>query len=90
MQMAIKSALDACHSLYKEVGLSNFMLEEVEASEDGRLWHVTIGFDKMRPVRSEILAALGNRELVRVYKTFKVDANTGTFKGMKIWHGDAE
>ena len=59
-------------------GISNVQLEEVELTEDGRYWLITLSY----PVPRE-LASL-NFNFKRKYKVFTIDALTGEVKSMKI------
>lgn len=56
------------------------MLEEVEESEDGKYWLVTVGYDVRKPSR---LAAFAP-EFSRAYKTLKVDSSTRRVVSVKI------
>jgi hypothetical protein len=62
-----------------DIHLESVMLEEIELSEDGRTWEVTIGytFQDFRNLGIPISRA-------RHYKSFKIDASTGAIKSMKI------
>lgn len=65
-------------SLYANQNISNVQLEEVEISDDGKYWLITLSY----PVPPE-LAAL-NFNFKRKYKVFTIDAQTGEVKSMKI------
>ena len=45
MKQAVQIALEFCRSLYAPEKLTDFLLEEVELSDDEKFWLVTIGFD---------------------------------------------
>ncbi|NEP39641.1 MAG: hypothetical protein F6K35_10475 [Okeania sp. SIO2H7] len=65
--------------------IEDLRIEEVELSEDEKFWSITLGFnrpaDKVEDPLGEALDAPRYR---REYKIFKVDAETGQIKSMKI------
>ena len=84
LHQAVAAAEKFFHELY--LHSSNLLLEEVE-EKDGK-WLITLGFDTERTVQESLPALLGplskRREMVRVYKTFVVDANSGSVRAMKM------
>jgi len=74
--------------LYPKLGTgANVMLEEVEESEDGSYWLVTMGYDVEQRVSGPagLQHMFGSGSLVhRRYKIFKVDAKTGRIVSMRI------
>jgi len=67
--------------LYADQGVSNVQLEEVELTDDGQYWLITLSY----PVG--LLSQAPANFLVnsnRKYKVFKIDAKTGEVKSMKI------
>ena len=54
-------------------------LEEVEASQDGELWHVTISFVREPAKLAEML-----EPMIREYKVVTVRAQDGQVQSMKI------
>ena len=60
--------------LYAGQGVSDVQLEEVELTEDGQYWLITLSY----PTNAIFIDA--NRK----YKVFKIDAKTGEVKSMKI------
>ncbi len=72
--------------------LENLRLEELELSEDSRMWLVTLGFDvpSQRHVSEveRVLSSGGVRSpqktYQRQYKIFQVDAETGAVQSMKV------
>ena len=62
--------------LYTDQDVSNVQLEEVELSDDGKRWMITLSF----PEPSQ----LGTFKFRRKYKVFTIDAKTGDVKSMKI------
>lgn len=93
----LKTAVSATHDYLLSIqdimgSLEDLRLEEVELSEDKKYWLITLGFDL--PVRNQnplgialdITGSLrreGNL-LVRKYKLFKVNSETGEVEAMKI------
>lgn len=78
-RVAAQAASAYFSDLYPNV--SSFSLEEVELSDDGNHWQITLGFDiadgtgmvpfPFRPPKTK-------------FKVFKVDAHTGKVLAMKI------
>ncbi|HYG11544.1 MAG TPA: hypothetical protein VD835_16475 [Pyrinomonadaceae bacterium] len=79
VKQAAQSASNFIVGLYSNETLSEVMLEEVELSEDGKYWLVTLSF--LAP-SSSVNSILGIRG--RLYKIFKVDTDTGEVVSMKI------
>lgn len=83
---AVKSASFHLESLLGPV--KDVRLEEVELSDDGRWWFVTLGYYRpdARPVPStamnDLLGTAGT--VPREYKVFTVDADNGVVKAMKM------
>lgn len=85
---ATESALAALAAYYP-LGVRNILLEEVEASADGKEWLITLGFDVTRQREPRAIEKLlpsfhDYVEVERIYKTFHVDAATGQVTAMKI------
>jgi hypothetical protein len=78
VKQAAQSASNFIAGLYSNETISDVRLEEVELSEDGKHWLITLSFP--------LPASLGVMYLggARQYKLFKVDANTGEVLSMKI------
>ena len=87
---AVKAAMDYFRRLFK----APVTLEEVELSEDGGDWHVTLGYPDSWAESSKQTKSLLKRHpfsLIEAvdkpalkYKRFVVDARTGRVKSMKI------
>ncbi len=80
VKQATRIAMHYLFELMPALRNQNVMLEEVEQSDDGRYWLITLGYDSV----SRAAVVLGLRGQAREYKTFKVDANTGEVLSMKI------
>jgi hypothetical protein len=84
LHQAVAAAERFFRKLYPQA--SNLLLEEVEESE-GK-WLITLGFDTERLIHESLPALLGplpsRKEMVRVYKTFIVDAASGSVRAMKM------
>lgn len=65
-------------SLYSPELAANVRLEEVEMSDDGDFWLITLSYP--RTGLDAIMGSSGNRE----YKQFKIEAGTGKVISMKI------
>lgn len=77
---AAQRASEYFASLYQDI--LNPQLEEVELSDDGQYWFITLSY----PVAPELSAL--NFNFKRKYKVFKIDAKTGEVKSMKIRKAD--
>lgn len=87
IQDAVKAARDFAEVLYSEGELKQLRVEEIESSEDGKHWLVTLGW--VEPATRQIggFAGLTNatiEPLPRVYKVFTIDAETGRVLSMKM------
>ena len=66
-----------------DIPKSKSRIEEVELTDDGRYWLITLSFDvpvELNPSMGTTLATVGERQ----YKVFKVDARSGEVLSMKI------
>lgn len=75
---AAERASEYFAGLYQDQRLSNVQLEEVELTDDGKFWLITLS----HPVPNESPALTFSFK--RKYKVFKIDAKTGEVKSMKI------
>ena len=58
-------------------------LEEVEFSEDGKFWHVTLSYLRdLNP--AEIADAIAEPSAVREFKVITISSDTGEVQSMKI------
>ena len=90
--VAMKTAAD----FFAEQKLYDLALEEVEMTDDNKFWLITLGFsteentptDKADEIAgiNQVLALINpqSQKYHRKYKTFKIDADTGKFRAMKI------
>ena len=74
VQVAAARAVDFLRSLPETGPIHDLRVEEVELTEDGRHWLITLGYAN-NPV------SLADR---RQYKQFKVSAASGEVESMKI------
>ena len=83
---AVQAAQNWVRDLYAEADIKHLRLEEVEFSETGGYWLITLGWVEPAVRQSGLAAALQSevQALPRVYKTMEVDAETGAVKSMKI------
>jgi hypothetical protein len=77
VKRAVGIAADYFRELFPQAAKANMMLEELEESDDGRFWLVTLGYDV------ENRAFFGNAP-TRSYKTFRINADTGKVHSVKI------
>lgn len=87
--VGIKEAVSAANQFVNEVYSNTFpdlMLEEITRSDDDKYWLITLGFTRESTYRTPLHAAMGTalKERERVYKTVKVDAETGQPIAMQI------
>jgi hypothetical protein len=76
---AAQRASEYFAGLYSDQKIHNVQLEEVEISDDGKYWLITLSY----PVIPQDIAPIqfiGKRK----YKLFTIDAETGQVKSMKI------
>jgi hypothetical protein len=79
---AVSSATKALQDLFPGEKFAGLELEEVELTEDGKSWLITLGFDVPRKGVLSLPPAMMGYE--RKYKIFKVDGRTGNVTAMKI------
>lgn len=90
VKQAIAAAIESVKDFYGEP--PDLLLEEVERSEDDKHWLITLGFSvapATQPANTlqQLSAALKSPR--RVYKVFRVDADTGKVDSMKIREAQA-
>jgi len=76
---ASKLAIKYFASLYEDK-YCNLNLEEVEISEDGKYWYITLGYD----IAMSFSDALPLKKIGREFKRFKIDIETGKVLSMQI------
>lgn len=94
---AVKTARQYANELYEDEDIKHLGLEEVVFDESKKEWQITLGYDSYRVKTIEqtpnsiqvavgSLFATGNieKETLREYKTFRISAEDGKFKGMLI------
>ena len=88
VQVAVQRAMAQARNFYATEGIVDLTLEEVEVSEDGSQWMITLGFflpSKRAPSDlGEMLRQIQGKTYERRYKVFQVDAKTGEVGAMKI------
>jgi hypothetical protein len=88
VKKAVNFAIQAIHDFYDEQELTDLALEEVEQTDDE--WLITLGFlvPNKNPVKHNVfsmaVAAANDRQYIRKYKIFAVDAESGKVISMKI------
>ncbi|MGE0824188.1 MAG: PolC-type DNA polymerase III N-terminal domain-containing protein [Candidatus Binatia bacterium] len=84
---AVQTARNYLGMLYGTTKLHDVQLEEVELSDDGKFWLVTLGFSRPLPAETidSLRAALtGETQYKREYKIFKIDSEKSEVQSMKI------
>ncbi|MDT7688578.1 MAG: hypothetical protein QOE46_1337 [Acidobacteriota bacterium] len=84
VKQAAQTASTYFADLYAQQGVSDVRLEEVEITEDGKFWLITLSFPDPDPPPATFTSLMGATGPSRKYKIFKVDAATGDVKSMKI------
>ncbi|MBO3463984.1 hypothetical protein [Aetokthonos hydrillicola] len=93
MKIDVRSAVMAAKKYFEDIqdmignSINDILLEEVELSENKKLWYVTLGFSRPavkneRTLIPDVISLAARNE--REYKVFTVDAETGEVKSMKI------
>jgi len=82
----VKEAVSIAKNFMKDLYASSFslkdlILEEVDQTDDGKYWLITLGFSREKP---NISALLPSVQIERVYKSIKVDKETGEPVAMQI------
>ena len=83
VKQAVSKAMESAKSLYEGSEIRNLLLEEVELSEDGKNWLVTIAFTQQDSSKSTSPTSTGPA-YERAYKVIKLRADTGEVIAMKI------
>jgi len=91
---AVKIARNFASDLFVDEDIKNLGLEEVIFKESDNEWQVTLGYDSYKVKTKETAPNLHfsmmlaptsiEKETLREYKTFRIDAKDGSFKGMLI------
>jgi hypothetical protein len=76
---AAQRASEYFAGLYSDQKINNVQLEEVEISDDGKYWLITLSYPVF-PQDIVPIQFIGKRK----YKLFTIDAETGQVKSMKI------
>ena len=85
VKQAVRLAKKYFDELYEGEDLPNVLLEEIEITEDEKLWLITFGYDTDHTVELPYDTVLGPRvRHLRDYKTVEVDAVTGELIALKI------
>ena len=79
---AVEIAIRAFYEFYPDLVSADVRLEELEKTEDGKAWIVTLGYDAKRKLSPHQKAF--QTEEYRAYKTFQIDKATGAVLSMKI------
>ncbi len=83
VKQAVSKAIESAQNLYEGSAIRDLLLEEVELSEDGKHWLVTIAFSRQDTAKSTTSAS-SSANYERAYKMIKLRADTGDVVSMKI------
>ena len=80
--MDVKEATDKAIEHLKKFypTVEKVQLEEVELTDDDKYWNIVISYENMETIPLSYLQ-VGQQ---RTFKVFKIDANTGKVRSMKI------
>lgn len=81
---AVTKAFKYAHEFYKLQEIPQLMLEEVEFDEEKKNWLVTLGYKSSRTIQRQTLPLTTEKESLREYKTFRINAENGEFVALKI------
>ena len=87
VKQAAHKAFEYFASLYPACDPSKTLLEEVELTEDGEYWLITLSYPfpgLAEYPASGIAELFGRGAAPRDYKVFRIDAASGEVKSMKI------
>lgn len=84
VKQAAQSASSFVAGLYSDKTVSDVQLEEVELSEDGLYWLITLSFAPPASLSQGSSMFGGVIPAQRQYKIFKITADTGEVLSMKI------
>jgi len=73
---AANAAMEYLKSFYS--GTKNIMLEEVELSEEKKIWSIMVSFENIDPEDKK-----PSTIIPRIYKIFRIDSTTGQVTAMK-------
>jgi hypothetical protein len=79
---AVRIAMEYFHEFFPDLSNANVMLEEIEETDDGKCWLITLGYDVKRPLSAH--QKMFQPEIHRAYKTFKIDSASRKVASMKI------
>lgn len=80
VKQAVLNAIEFLQDIQQESPPENVAIEEVELSDDGETWSITLGYDPPGASMDKI----AGRQIKRVYKMFKIGADSGEIESMKI------
>lgn len=82
VKQAVQAAMDLLKDLYDTRKFEDILLEEVEMSENGSHWQVTIGFSR-KALSENVMEAIGSKKYIRSRKIFRIDGDSGDLVSMK-------
>lgn len=80
VKAAAQKASEYFGALFSKELAADSRLEEVELSEDGKYWLITLSY----PDTASALQAIFANDPKRLYKQFKIDIASGSVVSMKI------
>jgi hypothetical protein len=90
-KQAVNKAMDYLNDMFNTTDFRDVLLEEVELSDDDRIWSVTVGFMRRQASTAEgpMASLVGSTEqFKRELKVFAIDAESGIVRSMKTKKSD--
>ncbi len=84
VKQAVRSAIGYVKDLYEQKAPNDFMLEEVELSDDEKYWLITISFPQYQRQTNPLGTFINPNQEQRIYKTIKIRVDNGQAISMKI------
>ncbi len=78
---AVRVAMESMRELFEESDIPHLALEEVERSQDGESWLVTVSY--ARPFAKTTIESMTGQQGTTTYKVLEIDAGNGVVRSMK-------
>jgi hypothetical protein len=82
VKQAVQAAMELLKDLYDTRKFEDILLEEVEMTDDGCHWQVTVGFSR-KALSENVMEAIGSKKYIRSRKIFHIDGKSGDLLSMK-------
>jgi hypothetical protein len=78
VHQAVKTAIAFFEESFSVMPLKNVQLEEVDLTDDGKVWLITLGYDDPAVQSVGSIEFMVRPRPLRKYKVVQIDANTGS------------